>query len=92
MSEAGQRTVAQIAAEAEGLRARGFCHGCVPAVPVCEAACVYCGAGRCWPVRSRASTRSPTLRQRGGWARGGLAAGTGRTRLFLVEHGIGLLV
>jgi hypothetical protein len=32
-------------AEAGGLVARGFCHDCVPAEPVSEVACAYCGDG-----------------------------------------------
>lgn len=31
--------------EAGGLVARGFCHGCVPAGPVSEVVCGYCGDG-----------------------------------------------
>jgi hypothetical protein len=31
--------------EAEGLVARGFCHGCVPSGPVSEVVCGYCGDG-----------------------------------------------
>jgi hypothetical protein len=32
-------------AEAGGLVARGFCHDCVPAGPVSEVTCAYCGDG-----------------------------------------------
>jgi hypothetical protein len=31
--------------EAEGLVARGFCHGCVPSGPVSEVVCGFCGDG-----------------------------------------------